>query len=144
MKQEMFGQPKSVIEDQLNRLFARESTDQTHGLLSIASVILFQDPNNKELAQIYQAIGIENFAKLVNIFNGRTITFFKRSEFEDALILALCYFMKEVEGKEWEEIKRILPFEISPISIGNKISILNRSIKSSIIETFEKMKEEAK
>lgn len=141
MKQDLFKNPKSVFEEQLNELFSTRKGDDKSLLLQALSIILFQDPKNKDLSLMYDQLGLEGFSRLVNTFNGRTITFFTRAEFDEAMIVAICYYLKEIEGLEWKEIQEIVPFEVSSISIGVKIKSLNKSMQSILNEIFQEILE---
>ncbi len=144
MKQDLFKHPKSVFEEQLNELFSTRKGDDKSLLLQALSIILFQDPKNKDLAIMYDQLGVENFARLINAFNGRTVTFFTRAEFDEAMIVAICYYLKEIEGLEWKEIQDLVPFEVSSISIGVKIKSLNKSMQSILSDIFEEILETPK
>ena len=132
----MFDQPKSAFEEQLNELFSEKKDDDKSLMLKAISIILFKDPKNKDLASLYQILGLENFARVINYFNGRTVTFFTRADFDDALITALCYQYKEIEGKSWDEIKDLVPFEISSISTGVKIKELSKTMRTALQDIF--------
>ncbi len=67
-----------------------------------------KDENLVVFAEIYKALGVEDFTTLINLIDGRTLTFPSKEEFKELLITVLCYYYKEVENKDWDDIKSII------------------------------------
>lgn len=111
-------------------------------LLKIVSLIITQNASgNDDLCRLYRVLKLEDFIKVVSIFDGRTVKFFSKDEIDEALVLALCYYYKEIEGKSWDQIRELIPFEISSISFGVKIKNLNSFLRAQIDGLFKKLDE---
>ena len=67
-----------------------------------------KNQNNLVLVDIYELLGLELFAKLIELTDGKTIKFPSREEFKDTIQLAVSYYFKEIENMSWKEIKDIL------------------------------------
>lgn len=141
----LFSNPKNIFEDKFNEIFLKEDKDEFEMFLSIVSLLVYQNIRNEDLIRIYREVGIENFVRIMDIFNGRTIKMPKIEEIKDLFIVAVCYYYKEIQGLDWKDIKEQLPFDISSISYGSKIKNLNRYVvdqMKTVIEDFYSGKEE--
>jgi hypothetical protein len=48
--------------------------------------------------------------------------------------LALCFYYREVEGLDWDEIHDKIPFQFSSISMSYKLKSLNAALKAELRE----------
>ncbi len=134
----MFSQPSDVFESQISDLFSKKNKDDKYVLLEILSILFYQNKNASDLADIYDELGLDNLSKLINLFDGKSVKLPTRAEFEDLLILAICYYHKEVEGSEWKDIKKQVPFEISSITYGRRIKTMNEKLRKEVMQLFKK------
>jgi Mor family transcriptional regulator len=139
-ERDFFKKPQSLFEQQMNDLFERRPESEMDDLLRIVSFIVDQNTKSDYLRRLYRELPLEHFIKVVEIFDGRTINFPKKNVVREALILAVVYNARELEGKSWEEIHKELPFEVSAISYNSKIQNLNSHISNLIHEAFGKEK----
>jgi len=92
------------------------------------------------LLRIYEELGPENFAKLVSIVKGRTLSFPSEEELQDSIITTLCYYYKEVENKNWEEIKKALNMpDLNTISYGIKTRQFSQFIQLQTLRILNKV-----
>jgi len=138
-KKTLFDSPKNVFQKQINEIFAPKQGTEFDILLKMVSIILFQNPNSHSLMNLYKTFPLEDFFRIIELFDGQTIKFFTREELKEALILSLCYYYKEVEQKPWPEIHRLVPFEVSPISYGTKIKSLNSFLMNKLQDLAEEL-----
>ena len=107
-------------------------------LWSIVGLILYHNTKDRLLIDIYNLLNDnELFVKLISLIDGRDFKFPSKEEIEEALLLAVFYYEKEVEKKSWKEIQDSLDFEISPIKWGIKIKNLNNWIKQKLNEVIK-------
>jgi len=135
----LVNNPNDIFEQTLNDLFIRRGEEDVSLLFRIISLVLFQDQNHMEILSLYKATDLDTFLKIITLFDNKTIKFPKKKELKDSLTLALCYYYREVEHMSWEEIKALLPFEISSISYGIRIRNMNKALRAQIEDLFEKM-----
>lgn len=137
-----FKTPTEVFEKQLDELFSRKSDSEIDTIFRIVSLVINNDySNNTDLRDLYRVIDLESFVKVVSIFENRSVKFPSKNSVKESLMLALCYYYKEIEGWSWEQIKNSLPFDISSISYGIRIKSLDRFLINKINELVEELHE---
>jgi len=132
------GENKTLWEKKLNRLFEKRTPEDVELLINLVSLSIYSR-SNKDLGSLYTVLGTDDFSKVISLFSGRTISFPDREEFREALLVAVCYYYKELKGYEWTKIKEELPFakdEINSIKIGKGIKKLNKEIKQQLFDLF--------
>lgn len=132
----IFDAPTEVFEEQIDKLFSHKSTSNIDTLMNVLSLLVYQNTNNGDITDLYNTLTLNDFVKVITLFEGRTVKFPAKKDIKEWLILALCYYYREVEGMEWDEIHKILPFKISSISYGIKIRNLDRYIEQKMRELF--------
>ncbi len=135
----MFDKPVDVFESQIFDLFSKKDKDEKHILLEILSILFYQNKNASEIADIYDEMGLDNLSKLVNIFDGREVKLPTRAEFEETLILSLCYYYREIHSMEWSDIKEKLPFEISSVTYGRRMKKINKNLRDQVMRLFSEL-----
>lgn len=127
----LFDETSSVFEQQLRDIFKPSEKEQS-SLFSIISLVFYHNSKITDLHDIYRLLGLENFIKLISLLDGRTIKFPTASELKDAIILALCFYYREIENKEWAEIHELVPYNFNSISISYKIKSLNAAMRQEL------------
>ena len=85
------------------------------------------------LVEIYNLLGSELFAELIEVINGRNVQFPDRESFKESVQIALCYYFKYIKHKKWDEIKDILQDdEVSSIKYGINCNKLGQFITEMI------------
>jgi hypothetical protein len=90
-----------------------------------------------KIPQIVNEIGVNNFLKMLKIIKNDVVELPKFTDFKDDLILAICYYYREIKKMEWTEIKERLPFIIDKdqtITIGIRIKQLKKYINEKFCE----------
>ena len=107
----MYSNPKNIMQQHLKEQLGSDK-DTSHIIEELIKLSLLKNANKNEVllvfAEIYKLLGVENFTTLIGLIEGRTLTFPSSEEFKELLITVLCYYYKEVENKEWDEIKSII------------------------------------
>jgi len=106
----MYKNPKSVFQQKVQETI---KTDHSKKIIEdILRLHLFKNAEKNEsllaLVEIYDLLGLDKFTDLLQLMDGRTLTFPDKEDFKDTIQLAICYYYKHVEGKSWNEIKEIL------------------------------------
>jgi hypothetical protein len=133
---------RTVFEKQISELFSKSPRDGKAKLLQILSIIFYQNPNAEDLSILYELLGLDLLSKLINFADGRTIKLPTRAEFEDMMVLAVCYNYRELDGLKWEEVKEKLSFPISSLTFSKRIKKINQGLKKELNRLFEELKEE--
>lgn len=135
----MFENPTEVWEDQMNDLFLMKKVKNSNRVLEALSIILNMNygVKGKELLDLYNLKGLDTFVEIITLFERKTITFPSKDEIKEAVLLALVFYFREVEGLTWEEIKSIIPFDFSSISYSFKLKNINKYMAEKLTEAFK-------
>lgn len=139
MKEAPFKRPESIFESRISEIFKKDSSEMD-SLISIISILMFKNIRDKTLLTLFKSTDIEVFTKILLLFEGRTVHFPTKDDIEEIFILGTCYYYKEVEGLSWDEIKKLLPFEIRPTTYGIKINNLTELMRKKLNDIAEGLK----
>jgi hypothetical protein len=128
----MFKSESSVFERQMREAF--KPVDEQNSLFSALALVFYHNVKISEIYDIYKLLGIENFVKLIHLLDGRTVHLPTSAELQESILLALCFYYKEVEGLEWDEIHDKIPFQFSSISMAYKLKSLSAALKTELKE----------
>jgi hypothetical protein len=140
----LFNDEKSLFRRKINTILQEnpvkeilEDLIRLH-LLRIAS----KDENQLILVEVYNLLGAEQFAELVELINGRKVTFPEPETFKETIEIALSYYFKYIQNRSWDEIKILLQnSEVSSIKYGincNKLSnFINELASLSALENYK-------
>jgi hypothetical protein len=131
----MFKGESSVFEKQMRETF--KPVDEQNALFSAVALVFYHDVKISEIFDVYKLLGMESFVKLIHLLDGRTVRLPSSTELQEAIILALCFYYREVEGLEWDEIHGKIPFQFSSISMSYKLKSLNASIRAELKDIFK-------
>ena len=114
-----------------------ESDDKR--ILSLFSLILSDTTHgNKDILNLYKVLGdLEQFVKVIKLFSGRKVRFPTEKEIDEAMVLSLVYYYRYEKNKSWEEVKALIPHEISPMGYAAKIAGFNVQLKKKIDHYLE-------
>jgi hypothetical protein len=133
----MFKEEGSVFEKQLREAFKPVVDNQQSDLFRAIALVFYHNEKLSDIYDAYKLFGVENFVRLIHLFDGRTVRFPTSTELKDAIILSLCFYYREVEGLTWEEVHDRIPFNFSSLTISHKIKSLNAALRSEIVEIFK-------
>lgn len=130
----LYEQPKNILEMRLNETLKKEEESMITDLVKIS--LLRTAAKNEDLlifTEIYNLLGLEKFSELISLIDGKEIKFPARDDFKESIITVLCYYYRNVEKKDWDEIKSLLGIpELNTIRYGIKASQLEAFIKEII------------
>jgi hypothetical protein len=132
---------KTVWDSRIEAIFQDKPKEDTEAFLDIVGMMIYNEKNDF-LSLLYKNFGIELFTSFISVFSGKTIEVPKREELRDIIISALCFYYRELEGKNWKEVKTILEMEnLKSIKYGRKIYSLKEDIREEILKDFKGIKE---
>ena len=103
--------PKNIMQQHLKEQLSSDK-ETSHVIEELVKLSLLKNASKDEdlviFAEIFKALGVENFTTLINLVDGKTLEFPSKEEFKELLITVLCYYYKEVENKDWDDIKSII------------------------------------
>ena len=128
----MINKESELWEKKLNDIFKKKEITDTDTFLNLVSMIVYNNINNEDISRLHSAVDLDNFLKVITLFENRTVTFPSKKEIKSSIELALYYYYKNVLGiTDYSKLKSMGlsdPQELSPISIGKRIAKLNKEI----------------
>jgi hypothetical protein len=134
---ELFKEERSVFEKQLRDAFKPAAGSQQSDLFRAIALVFYHNEKLSDIYEVYKLLGVEDFVRLIHIFDGRTIRFPTSAELKEAVILSLCFYYREVEGLTWEEVHDKIPFKFSSLTVSYKLKSLNAAIRAELTEIFK-------
>lgn len=105
----MYSNPKTVLQQKLKETLDKETSTVISDLIKLSLLkVAEKDEDLVIYSEIYKLLGVELFTDLITLIDGRTLSFPSKEEFKDMIITVLCYYYRNVEGKDWDEIKALL------------------------------------
>lgn len=135
-KEDIIKNPKSILEEDLNALFRQKDESEVSIIFSIVNLLLFKNERNTDMLDLFNTVDMDTFLRVVHLFEGRTVRFSDSKVLQDNLILAICYYLREVEGiRDWERIESFFGnFKIDRLSLALKIHNMDEWLKQKISE----------
>jgi len=127
-----------VWEQRIKEAFKNKSNKTktlTDVLWNIVNLILFEEAGETILNEVYELFENKaDFVKLITLLDGRVLKSPTKKELEETLLLALLYYDKEIEEKEWRDIEKDYDFKIPTVKYGIRIRNLDNWIKQKTYE----------
>lgn len=151
-----YESPRTIFQKKINDILPKEDSSASlfETIFKLQQIYLFEknksaarnnteeSPLWKKLYQLYTELGSVEYAKLITILKGQTITLPTETEYQDSIITALCYYYKEVEGLDWKEIKNKVSIDQpNTIKYGIRVNQLKGFIDEQIFRSIKKVKE---
>lgn len=146
--EKVYTNPRSLFEQRINDILSRESKSSAffEDIFKLQELYTFEKLKVqqksesdmwKALMQLYTELGSVQFAKVISILGGKTVTFPTEDDYRDSIITALCYYYKEVENLEWDQIKeRIDINKLNTIKYGIRVQQLKSFIDSQVFRSI--------
>jgi len=134
---DFFKNDTNVFEKQLREAFKPTGDTYQSDLYRAIALVFYHNEKLSDIYDAYKLLGVENFVKLIHLFDGRTVRFPTSTELKDAVILSLCFYYREIEGLTWEEVHARIPFKFSSLTVSYKIKSLNSAIRKELINIFK-------
>jgi len=122
---------KSLFQKKINQILKENKNEEIIKDLIKLHYLRIASRNEDKMVhvEIYNLLGPELFAELIELMNGRTVVFPDRESFKESVQIALCFYFKYLKRKKWDEIKEILQDEeVSSIKFGIGTNKLNSFI----------------
>ena len=139
MNDTLITEEKSLFQKKINDILKKNVSEEVIKDLIKLHYLRLASKNDSQyvLVEIYELLGSELFAELIELMNGRTVQFPDRESFKESVQIALCYYFKYLKHKKWDEIKDILQDEeVSSIKYGincNKLSTFINEMSQKLL-----------
>lgn len=147
--QKIYNNPRTYFQQKINNILPKEKDSSIlfENIFKLQQVYTFEkskisgkiDTDSwKVMMELFFKLGPVKFAEIVSILKGKTITFPSEEEYRDSIITSLCYYYKEVENLDWEQIKDKLSVDkLNTIKYGIRVQQLKGFISE---QTFKDLK----
>lgn len=135
-------QQTQVIKNKLSEHFKRD--ENTSSLFHQLSLYIYEtEAKETDLHILAKILPEENLMKLIAYYDGDILKMPSKEKYEDCLFLALCYYLKEIKGWNWNQIKEFLNLPehnqdlLNPIIVGRKISKVKSNIERYLLKVLK-------
>lgn len=113
--------------------------DDDSRIMSLFNLILSDTTHgNKDILNLYRILpNMEDFVKVIKLFSGRKVKFPTEQEIDECMTLSLIYYYRYEKKLDWEDIRKIIPKEFSPMGYSAKIAGFNVQLKKKIDRLME-------
>lgn len=124
---------KELWKVSLEEAFEKTAKDDSQIFMDILSIVVF-NRFESNIGKLYSVLGdIDTFSKVIDNFSDQMFKFPNKTEFRQALVLALVYYFKVIKKMNWIEVQKQIPYEKDlPIHYGKRIASLNKEIKKQL------------
>ena len=117
----------------LQEVINKKKSNEADLLWNIVNLFMLEKFKSDDLVQLYKALDISAFVKLIYVAGGKEIKLPTREELSDNLIAALLYIDKEILKLSWKEIQKKYPtLSISSIKYAIKIKTINNFVRQQL------------
>lgn len=135
----MYNNPKNILQQKIKENLDKESSQVVSDLIKLSLLKLAEkDEGMLIYAELYKLLGVEQFTEVISLIDGQTITFPSKEEFKETVVTVLCYYYRNVENKEWDEIKQLIGDpDLNNIKYGIRAAALSKFIDKMLGRTTQ-------
>ena len=133
--------PSTILQEDINDLFKQKKEGEFDIIFSVLNLILMKNERNTDMIDLFNTLDMSNFVKVLHLFDGRTVQFAEAEKFTDGLILAIVYYLREIEHiRDWDLVQEHFgSFKLDRLSLALKIHNLNDFTKQKIHEQLKRI-----
>jgi hypothetical protein len=148
----IYPSARTVFQQKINNILPKEEKNSAlfENIFKLQQIYIFEksktatkSPDNelwKILMELFNELGSVEFAKMISIVKGKTLSLPTEEEYQDSIITALCYYYKEVEGMDWKQIKeRVDIKDLNNIKFGIRVQQLKGFIDEQIFRSIKRI-----
>lgn len=134
---------EKTLNKKLNEYFKISEYSSEQALNALSLLIYSFDADKNDLFILAKLFNSEDVAKLVYYYNGATLKIPTIEEYKRAKVVASCYYLREVKGWTWPDIKEYLNLteeeeleDSSTKSIGKQIAKIKEELKPDFMDVL--------
>ncbi len=130
----MYDNPKNILQQKIKENLNKQTSHVVSDLIKLSLLKMAEkDEEMLIFAELFKLLGVEQFTETIALIDGQTITFPSKEEFKETITTVLCYYYRNVENKEWDEIKVLLGDpDLNNIKYGIRAASLGKFIDKMI------------
>jgi hypothetical protein len=136
MKGYKMSTTNKLLRQQLDSFFKKEKRDIQELLYQISLLVFKINLPDTHLYELYknEKIDRDTLDELINYFDGAPVRLPSKKEWKKCLLLAITYYMKYFQLKDWDDIKKELNINEKEMNSSTTISLgLDQKIMNGII-----------
>jgi hypothetical protein len=136
------------IKDQLEEYFKAQEKADEDVLNQIILYIYYLESksSNSDLFILARLLPNDVLYKLISYYDGDILKMPSKEEFKKSYVVSICFYLKEVKGWSWEQIKEFFPSNpeyddlLSSISIGKRINKVKDTLGKDLMNLIKTLK----
>lgn len=130
----LYDTPKNILQQKIKENLNKQTSHVVSDLIKLSLLKMAEkDEEMLIFAELFKLLGVEQFTETIALIDGQTITFPSKEEFKETITTVLCYYYRNVENKEWDEIKVLLGDpDLNNIKYGIRAASLGKFIDKMI------------
>ncbi len=130
----LYDNPKNILQQKIKENLNKQTSHVVSDLIKLSLLKMAEkDEEMLIFAELFKLLGVEQFTETIALIDGQTITFPSKEEFKETITTVLCYYYRNVENKEWDEIKVLLGDpDLNNIKYGIRAASLGKFIDKMI------------
>lgn len=136
----LYKDPKNMLQLKINEALGSGEESIVSDLIKL-SLLKKASKNSDNLVytEVYNLLGLEKFSELVTLLDGKALTLPTKDDLKDTVTMVLCYYYRNIEHKNWDDIKSILGIpDINTIKQGIRSSQFEAYLKEMISKRLMK------
>ena len=134
---------QSMIQDTLAKYFKEEEKDVAKIFDQLSFYIYSLKSPKSDLYMLAKILDEETLSKVIDYFGGDILKIPSKEDYQESLLISICFYLKEIKGWNWIEIKKFMDIpekykdKISMISVGGKINKVKRQLNRDLLRLTE-------
>ena len=142
----MDKQKQSKLTETVAQYFEQAEQKDTEILKQLQLYIYGMDSGDSDLYMLAKLLPEEYVDKLVDYFDGGTLTFPSKENMRVLKMVAIVYFLKKIKGLPWKKIRELLNIEedsnINTSTFSRRIDKIDDYLKQTFKVLLDRMSQE--
>jgi hypothetical protein len=101
--------------------------------------------SSEDLYILAKLLKANDIKKIIDFYDGDTLKIPRKEDYRISMLVALCFFLKEIKGYSWSDIKDFIDLSdnntdiLSTISIGRKINNIKAKLGKDILRALQNL-----
>ena len=134
-----------IIKEKLD-YYLKTGEIESQKIFDQLSLLIFSsEAKGTDLNILAQILPTEYLMKMINYYNGDLLRLPTKEQFQDCLLLSICFYLKQIKGMSWPEIKEFMDLPdnekdmISSISLGCQINKIQENLNKEMLNLLKQL-----
>lgn len=134
----------TILHKKIQEHFDIEKRTTQEMLNSLTMMVYQMDTPHNDLHHLAKILPEEYLIKLVNYYDGALLSMPSKIEYRDSMLLVMIFFLKDIQGWSWSQIKTYLNLPddtgMNSISLSRRLMTFKKKIRKEFLMTMKKLK----